>query len=346
MKRSLVRVQPHPPEYKTFFFVSTVTITMITNYTIQYPSIKSKLSSQSENQHTLEIEPLLPGFGHTLGNSLRRVFISSIPGFGVTRIKINDLTHEYQAIPGVVEDAMDVVLNLKQLRCRILTDDESVVLNLKTNKEGDVFASNFEKNSKVEVVNKDLYIAHLDKGNELDIEVEISRGHGYLPVEEVNLSASKNPQDILVDALFSPVTNVGFEVDKVRVGDKTNYDKIIIKFETDGTVQASDVVLYALNLTKELFANIFSSYETSKDSGEFDAVTKVPERDVVEIEGTNEVEEISEELDLGTRINNALAKNGITSTSELLAKKDELDTLEGIGPTALKTIKEFIESLG
>jgi DNA-directed RNA polymerase subunit alpha len=312
---------------------------MITNYTIQYPAIKTKLTSHSDTKHTLTIDPLLPGFGHTLGNSLRRVFISSIPGFGVTRIKINDLTHEYQPIKGVVEDAMDVVLNLKQLRCRILTDDDSVTLNLKKKTAGEVFASDFEKNSKVEIVNTDLYIAHLDKGGELDIEVEITRGHGYLPVEEVNLSQSKNPQDILVDALFSPVTNVAFEVEKVRVGDNTNFDKIIIDFETDGTVKGSDVVLYSLNLTQNLFSNIQSSFETSLDSGEYEASTNPSESDVVEVEGG------SDDLDLGTRIKNTLAKNNITTNEELLARKDDLESLDGVGPTALKTIKEYIETL-
>jgi len=314
---------------------------MITNYTIQYPSIKSKLVSHSDFKHTLEIEPLLPGYGHTLGNSLRRVFINSIPGFGVTRIKINDLTHEYQPIKGVVEDAMDVVLNLKQLRCRILTDDESVVLNLKTKTEGDITAADFEKNSKVEIVNNDLYIAHLDKGNELEIEVEIARGHGYLPVEDVNLSQSKNPQDILVDALFSPVTNVGFEVDKVRVGDNTNFDKIIINFDTDGTVKGSDVVKYALNLTQNLFSNIYSSFETSLDSGEYDSVTKVADRDVVELKDESE----ESDIDLGTRIKNALSKSGITTNQQLIERKGEIDGLEGIGPTALKTINEYIDSI-
>ena len=137
---------------------------------LQQPAIKSHLTSHSDTQHTLVIEPLLPGYGYTLGNSLRRVMLSSIPGFAVTKVRINDITHEYQALEGVVEDALDVILNLKNLRAKIITDDETVTLELNKSAQGEVTAEDFEKNAKVEVLNKDLYICTINKGVELKIE--------------------------------------------------------------------------------------------------------------------------------------------------------------------------------
>lgn len=313
---------------------------MITNHTITYPPIKSKLVSHSETDYTLIIEPLLPGYGSTLGNSFRRIMINSIPGFGVTRVRINDLTHEYQAIKGVKEDAMEVLLNLKKLRCKILTDDDSVVLTLKKNSQGDVIASDFEKNSQVEIKNPDLYIASLEKGSTLDIEVEIQRGYGYTPVEKLNLSSSKNSQDILVDTLFSPITNVSFEVSNVRVGEDTNYDKISISFRTDGTIVATDVVTYALNLAQQLFANIASSFEIAKESVEFASVSGANANDSADVENTS-----SDDIKIGARIKATLLKNGISTNEQLIARQNEIESLEGIGPTALKTINDYIKSL-
>jgi DNA-directed RNA polymerase subunit alpha len=305
------------------------------NYNLSYPSIKSKLVSHTDTKHTLTIEPLLPGYGFTIGNSLRRIFLSSIPGYAVTKVRINDITHEYQAIPSVVEDAMDIVLNLKNLRSKILTDDESVVLTLNKKTSGDVFASDFDSNSKVKIANEDLYIAHLDKGGELNIEVEISKGHGYLSVDEVNLSSTTNPLDIVVDSLFSPVTNVMFNVEKVRVGDKTNFDKIILDFETDATVEAVDAVNYAFKLMYEITGNIMSSFGSSVDIAKHAPTKTTSDTDVV-------ISDNDDEIDLPTRVKNTLAKHGITTNAELLNRADELTTISDIGPATLVKIQEYI----
>lgn len=308
-------------------------------YNLSYPIIKSKLVSHEDNKHTLTVEPLLPGYGYTIGNSLRRIFLSSIPGYAVTKVRINDITHEYQAIEGVVEDAMDIVLSLKNLRCKILTDDESVVLTLNKKTSGDILASDFDKNAKVKISNDDLYIAHLDKSGEINIEVEIAKGHGYLSVDEINLSSTTNPLDIIVDSLFSPVTNVMFNVEKVRVGDKTNYDKIILDFETDGTCDVVDVVNYAFKVMQDITGNMSSSFGSSVDSGKYDATKSTSDVAVVKASQTDENDD---EIDLPTRVKNTLAKHGITTNAELLNKANTLATISDIGPATLIKIQEYI----
>jgi DNA-directed RNA polymerase subunit alpha len=315
---------------------------MIANFAQSHPTIKSKILAHSETKYTLTIEPLLPGYGHTLGNALRRVLLSSIPGYAVTRIRINDLTHEYQAIDGIVEDAMDVILNLKLLRAKILTDDDKVVLNLTKNGEGEVTASDFEGNAKVQIVNKDLYICSLDKGAKLNIEVEITRGAGYLPVEDINLGAATNPQDIFVDAVFSPVLNVAFNVEQVRVGDKTNYDKIEIEYETDGSVTGEDVAQYSFNILVELFAKIQSSFDAGLSVTPIQVQTKsvAPDEPL-----TFSTKPVDDKIDLPPRIKNILEKNGIYTNQELKLRLEEVEAFPGIAEKALTTIKDYLKSI-
>jgi DNA-directed RNA polymerase subunit alpha len=171
-----------------------------------HPEVKANLVKNSDQNYTLVIEPLYPGYGYTIGNSLRRIFLSSIPGFGITKIKINDLTHEYQPVAGLVEDALQVILNLKMVRARIKTDEERVTMSFSRNTAGTITAGEF-KSAHAEIINKDLHICTLNKGSKLDIEIEISRGVGYLSMDDVNLSDNKDARQILVDTVFSPVAN-------------------------------------------------------------------------------------------------------------------------------------------
>ena len=162
-----------------------------------FPPIKTKLVPTGTNSYKLEIEPLVPGFGHTFGNSIRRILLSSIPGFGVTTIRINDLTHEFQPVKGVKEDAIDVVLNLKSIRAKILTNDQKATLVLKATKAGKVYAKDFKKEAKIEISNPDQYICELDGTGDLEIEIDIERGIGYRNADELESIESPNPLDIL-----------------------------------------------------------------------------------------------------------------------------------------------------
>jgi DNA-directed RNA polymerase subunit alpha len=298
------------------------------------PAIKSQLSSHSDFKHTLTIDPLLPGYGYTLGNSLRRIMLSSIPGFAVTKIKINDITHEYQALEGIVEDAIDVILNLKSLRTRIITDDESVVLELNKSTDGEVTAKDFEKNAKVEILNSDLYICTVNKGINLNIELTIERGVGYLSVDQINFSNS-NPQEIVVDALFSSVSNVSLNVEKTRVGENTNYDKVIIDFITDGTVEPEEIVDYSLDKVIETFTNIKSSLKASTNEASI-----VGEK-VTSIDNEIKVENNLDQLELPKTLVKILEKNNISNLEDIKSRMDEISDFPGITEAHIKKIEKL-----
>jgi DNA-directed RNA polymerase subunit alpha len=309
---------------------------MIANLSLAQPPIKSHLISHSDTLHTLVIEPLMPGYGYTLGNSIRRVLLSSIPGSAVTRVRINEITHEYQPIAGVVEDALDVILNLKLFRAKILTDDEKVIINLSKNKEGQVLASEFNSAGKVEIVNPDLYICYLNSGSKLDIELEISRGVGYLSVEEINLAENTNPQDIYVDSVFSPVVNVSLNVEQVRVGEKTNFDKLEISFETDKSIAPQEVVEFVMKNLIDLLNRTLSSFQAGLSSK-----SDLPITEKVSSKSADEVSDIN----LPTRIKNILEKNGITTNSVLIARMSEVEEFAGITEKSYSTIQEYIKTI-
>ena len=304
---------------------------------LSYPSIKSSLVSNSEKDFTLTIEPLLPGFGHTLGNSIRRVMLSSIPGFGVTKVRINDVTHEYQSVEAVKEDVLDVVLNLKSLRAEILTDDDAVTLKINTKKKGDITAAMFAKDSSIKIINEDLYICHLGDDKELNIEVEIARGFGYTPYEERELAKNTEPTSILIDTLFSPVRNVSLNVDQVRVGDQTNFDKVVVNFTTDGTVPGQEIADYTLSLCIDLFQNMKSSLGVSGE-------VKVIEAPVKKTEDKSSVSS-ADSIDLPSRVVKILEKNGITSNDVLKARVDEVEEFAGVGAKSFEDIKAYVDSL-
>jgi DNA-directed RNA polymerase subunit alpha len=305
----------------------------MTTLHINQPTIKTQLIEHSDTKYQLSIQPLLPGFGYTLGNSLRRLLLSSVPGFAVTRIKINDITHEYQAMKGIVEDALQVVLNLKLLRARITSDADSIVLNLKTNKQGDVLANDFEANAEIEIVNKDLYICSIDSDTELNIEVEITRGVGYLGHDQIKFADNTNPHNIYVDALFSPVSNVMLNIEQVRVGDKTNFDKVDITFDIDNTVSAKEIIQYVLDLTLNMFNNINNSLNNT--SGETVVADEPIEDKVIS----------TDTIDLPKRIQSILEKNDIKTNSQLKDRLDEIVDFPGITEKSLETIKEYLATL-
>ena len=297
------------------------------------PSLTSNLVATSPKTHKFTVQPLLPGYGYTLGNSLRRILLSSIPGFAVTKIKINNITHEYQVIEGVMEDALEVVLNLKTIRAKILTSDEKVIINLTKSGNGDVFAKDFKTEGKVQIINEDLYICTLNKDAELEIEIEISRGTGYLSVEKLNLGDNPNPQYIIVDALFSPVTNVGLEVEQVRVGEMINFDRLELTFETDQTMGADEIIKYTLNLNTELLQKISSSLASSLEN--------LHSTEILPKEESNQKTPIN----LPKKILSILEKNNILTNEDLLKKTNKLEEISGIDEKMTKQIKEYLSTL-
>lgn len=201
----------------------------------------------------LTIEPLHHGYGTTVGNALRRVLLSSLPGAAVTTMKIKGVQHEFSTVAGVKEDVLDIMLNIKKLRMKVHSE-EPVTLKLVTNKEGAVTAAAFEKNADVEIANPDLVLATITDGkSNFDMEITVSRGRGYVPTEERD-SAPTEIGVIAVDAMFSPVRNVGFRVENTRVGEVTNYDKLIMNITTDGTVTPQEAVEQATKILLNHFS--------------------------------------------------------------------------------------------
>jgi len=326
---------------------------MIENYLISHPPIEVSLLSHSESSHTLVAKPMLPGFGYTFGNSIRRILLSSIPGFAVTAVRINDITHEYQGITGVVEDAYDIVLNLKGLRAKILTDEDKVTLKLSKKSVSQVTAADFEKQSNIEIVNPDLYICSLDKTGSINIEIDISRGVGFKPIDQASAELSKDPRNIFVDAFFNPVTNVSLDVEKIRVGERTDFDKIEINFETDRSQDPKDIVAYALKLSTDIFSKIESSFLTSKPSQittpdsvigayipSYTQESDLPIKESVQ----QDTEKTPIKID-SKRIRSILEKNNIFTDQDLLKRKSEISEFSGISEKSLQVINDYIKTL-
>ncbi len=235
---------------------------------ILLPSKIKLIPGEDERKATLVVEPCWHGYGTTLGNALRRVMLSSLPGAAVTAAKIKGASHEFTGVSGVQEDVLELMLNLKSLRMRLFTD-EPVRLVLKIKGEKEVTAADIEANADVEIANPDLHIATLtDKKAELDMEIFVGRGRGYVPVEE---RAKEKPElgMIAVDAVYSPVREVGWRVENVRVGQITNFDKLIMAIETDGTITPQEALDQSLKILLDhfnLMANRGVIAETSEEA--------------------------------------------------------------------------------
>ena len=206
----------------------------------------------NKNEGVLTVEPCYQGYGTTVGNALRRVLLSSLPGAAIYAVKIKGAQHEFTTLKGVKEDVLGMILNIKQVRLKAFSD-ETVRLSLKAKGVGTVKAGDIEKNSDVEIVNKDMVICELtDKDAELDMELYINRGRGYLPVEERD-KGDLDVGAIAIDSIYSPVINVGFKVENTRVGEITNYDKLTLTIETDGSISPEEAIDQAVKIISDYF---------------------------------------------------------------------------------------------
>lgn len=232
------------------------------------------------NTFTVIIEPCFSGYGTTLGNALRRVLLSSLPGAAVTAIKIDGAQHEFATLEYIKEDVVQIILNVKQLRCRVHTA-EPVKLTLEKTGEGEIKAGDISKNSDVEIINTDLTLATLtDKNSKFKMELWVSQGRGYVPVEARD-EETKEIGVLAVDAMYSPIFNVGYRVENTRVGQMTNFDKLIMQIETDGTIEIEDAVKESAKILVSHFKVV--SGETPTDE-EDEAVTEETEQTEVEKE--------------------------------------------------------------
>ena len=285
-----------------------------------------------------EIEPLEPGFGTTLGNTLRRVLLSSLWGAAVTSIQIDGVANEFTSVAHVKEDVTEVILNLKQLNLKSFTEDP-VMLTLDVRGPATVHASDIQAPSDVEVVNKDLYICTLAGNGHLRMELNVERGKGYVPAER-NKREGQPIGVIPIDAIFSPVTKANFSVEKTRVGQTTDYDRLLLEVWTDGTLRPEAAVAQAASLFTQHLA-LFVSFAESIVEPQAAAQQQVPGR------GGRLAEVPIEELDLSVRAFNCLKANDISTVGQLLGKKEEeLLALRNFGRKSLDEIKEKLVEKG
>ncbi|MFA5047554.1 MAG: DNA-directed RNA polymerase subunit alpha [Patescibacteria group bacterium] len=242
------------------------------------------------------IEPCFPGYGLTLGNALRRVMLSSLAGGAVTAVKIKGVKHEFSGLQNVSEDILEIILNLKKIRFKVYSD-EPVTLKLKTKGEKKVTAGDIENSVDAEVINKDLVIATLnDKDSDLDMDLTVSKGIGYVPVEDQNKGKGEIGL-ILVDSIFTPVVNVGLSVEATRVGQKTDYDKLILDIETDGTIAPEDAAKKAAEILNNQFSWIMEGGERDVIAVELEAPVIIEEKAVVEEPGVVMAESDNEDAE-------------------------------------------------
>ena len=229
---------------------------------IQLPT-EPKVVSKKDNVVLFEISPLYPGYGMTVGNTLRRVLLSSLEGASVTSVKIKGVDHEFSTITGILEDVVDIILNLKKVRFKVFKD-EPVTLTLNAKGEGEITAADITATADVEVVNPEQHIATItDKKTELDAEITVEKGIGYVPVEQrqkEKLSIGK----IAVDGIFTPVRGVNFTVENIRVGQRTDYNKVLLEVETDGSISPESALRSACQIVIEHF-NIISTIQVPKE---------------------------------------------------------------------------------
>lgn len=218
---------------------------------IQLPE-EVKIISKDENKATFEIAPLYPGYGVTIGNSLRRALLSSLKGAAIVSVKIKSVNHEFSTIPGVLEDVMEIIMNLKNIRLRLLTDGPAT-MSLKAKGEKKVTAEDIKVPSEIQIINLNQHIATLtDKKNELDMEFVVEKGTGYEPAEQ-RQKEKLSVGMITIDAIFSPVESVNFIVENIRVGQRTDYNKVVLDIKTDGTISPEEAVYKASQILIQHF---------------------------------------------------------------------------------------------
>src|SRR3989338_7442713 len=301
---------------------------------------KPKIVKSEDNRAIFEIENLYPGYGVTLGNALRRVLLSSLPGAAIVGVKIKGVHHEFSTIPHVAEDVIGIILNLRQIRFKKYIE-EPVKLILSVKGEKEVKAGDIKITSDIDIINKEAPIAVLtDKKAELEIEIEVASGLGFMPVE----SRKKDKQDIgmiAIDALFSPIRKVNFEEENMRVGDRTDYNRLRFDIETDGSTTAEDAFAKACEILVEQFKALIGEAQTEEkladESGDKEEADDSADSSKIKVE----------DLKLAARTITSLTEGGVKTVGGLIKKTEQsLKELDGMGGKGIAEIKKTFKKLG
>jgi DNA-directed RNA polymerase subunit alpha len=281
------------------------------------------------------MEPFERGYGHTLGNALRRILLSSMPGYAATEVKISGVLHEYSTIEGVQEDVVDVILNLKGVVMKLHNRNEAT-LKLKKGTPGAVIASDIEQTHDVEIINPDHVVAHLTQGGKIDMTIKIEKGRGYVPATSRRQDDSRSIGSILLDASFSPVRRVSYQVESARVEQRTDLDRLVIDIETNGVIEPEEAVRYAASVLVDQLSVFASLQSTSEERQE----TAQPQVDPILLQPVDD-------LELTVRSANCLKAENIYYIGDLIQRtENELLKTPNLGRKSLNEIKEVLASKG
>jgi DNA-directed RNA polymerase subunit alpha len=314
-------------------------------YKIIMPS-KPRVVLEEGNKGVFEIDGLYAGYGHTLGNSLRRIILSSLPGASITSIKIDGVSHEFQTMDGIKEDVIVLILNLKKARFKMLSDEpQTVTLSIKGPKE--VLASDIKTGGQVEILNPELHIVEVTGKVNLNIEMKVEKGLGFIP-KEVFQKEKVDVGTIAVDAIFTPIRRVAYEVENMRVGDKTNHNRLRISIETDGTLTPREALSHSIEIMINQLKAIIDFKEPEEEVKTVKKVAKGEEKteEKDEKEGADFADVLktrTDSLELSTRTLNALTGANIRTLGGLARKKrEDLLEVEGIGEKGITEIKKVL----
>src|SRR5881409_1674510 len=308
----------------------------------QIPRITSETTD--DDRGSFVIEPLDRGFGYTFGNSLRRVLLSSLAGAAVTSVRIEGVAHEFSTISGVKEDVTDMVLNLKEIVCRMHSEATEIEVPLVASGPGEVTAGDIDLPSGVELLNPDAHVATLEKKTKLEMYLTIGRGRGYSPAEE-NKTPDQPIGVIPIDSIFSPVKRVAYSVESARVGQRTDYDKLTLDITTDGSVEPKDALGEAAEILIRQLA-IFTDIEKMEGFGESAAIAGDGVGPEAALAHGMENFPI-EELELGVRSYNCLKRVGIETIGDLVMKtENELAAIPNFGKKSIEEVKETLQTHG
>ncbi|MHB1390372.1 MAG: DNA-directed RNA polymerase subunit alpha [Thermoleophilia bacterium] len=307
--------------------------------TFQVPKITHE--QEEDNKGIFVVEPLDRGFGHTFGNSLRRVLLSSLEGAAVSLVKIEGVSHEFSTVPGVKEDVTDIILNLKNLSCILTGEEGEIEVSLNKSGPGVATAGDIDAPTELEIINPDMHIATLGKKAKLEMTITIRRGRGYAAAES-NKAAGAAIGVIPIDSNYSPVTRVSYEVDRSRVGQRTDFDKLTMEITTDGSMQPGDALRGAAGMliqSLQIFTGVHEMGGTAEQVAEtvLDMPTETPG-------GEDEI--LIEELEIGVRSYNCLKREGIQTVSDLVKRSEaELMNIPNFGKKSIDEVKENLSKM-
>ena len=294
---------------------------------------------ENKNYGKFELEPLERGFGTTLGNALRRIMLSSMPGSAIVAVKIDGVMHEFQTLEGVVEDVTSIVLNLKNVVVKNNSEEEKI-LKLYSDKEGTITAGDIETDPEVEIINKDQVIATIAKGGKLDMELIVANGRGYVPsVENKKYIEDQKIGFIPIDALYSPIERISYEIDNARVGQDASYDKLIMEVYTNGSIRPEEAMALAAKIMIEHLNIVTNLSEIADVTGIMNAKQ--------EDSKLKKLETSIDDLDFSVRAYNCLKRAGVNTLGDLTAKSEvEMMKIRNLGKKSLKEVIDKIKDMG